>query len=240
MQHPSAIPSPIDVVPTPDQLTARVVRPGSQPLLHGYGVARDLARHYGMAELSLLTLTGELPEPRAARAFAVAMAFAAPIGIDEAPSHAAVLSRLCGTPSSRVIAVAAIALSEQARTLVEAQAPLLDWLVDRLAEPAVTPPATAISHEPEDLAQIEALREALAARDACAVPALAHPLAPWPAIFAVLHAAGLTQPWQIEAALCLARLGVAAAEAMAAEGGMRAYPMNVPPFAYLHERSTDG
>ena len=100
---------PFDVVPWPETLTARVVAPGPAPRLHGYDTERDLAPHYGLAELTLLSLTGELPAPPQARGFEVATTFVAPIAVSEAPSHAAVLARLCsgsdsavlGTPQSR-------------------------------------------------------------------------------------------------------------------------------------------
>ena len=109
------IPSPIDEMDVPEQLTARVVAPGDRPSIHGYDVQEDLSAHYGFGEVVLVALTGEAPTEAAGRAFGVALTFAAPASIAEAPTHAAALSRLCSAKPSSVSAVAAIGLAEQAR-----------------------------------------------------------------------------------------------------------------------------
>ncbi|MBX3271963.1 MAG: hypothetical protein KF729_16970 [Sandaracinaceae bacterium] len=215
------VPSPIDQMPVPEHLTARVVEPGAAPRLHGYDVQDDLARHYGLGEVVLLALTGELPDRAAGRAIDVLLVFAAPITIAEAPSHAAALARLCSAKPSSVAAVAAIGLAEQARFRLEALAPLLAWLASGRDGP---PPeetedaATARLHE-----TLRSVGAAVSARDA-ALPVGA-------AIVAGLFELGLREPWQIEAALNCARWPIAIAEAMSnTPGALGTYPIRLPEF----------
>ena len=130
-REPGKLSGPLEETPFPEQLLGRVVTPGAAPRLHGYDVERDIAVHYGQAELVLLALTGELPDSRAAVLFEVACAFLSPISVAHAPAHAAVLSRLCGTTTSATIGTAAIALGEEARAAAGALAG-----VDRAAHAA--------------------------------------------------------------------------------------------------------
>ena len=118
MKPKLALHGPLETETFPERLSARVVEPGPSPRVHGYDVEADLARYYRASDLTLLSLTGELPSPGASAAFEVACMFLAPISVAEAPVHAAVLARLCAAPSSSIAAVAAIALSQQARALV--------------------------------------------------------------------------------------------------------------------------
>jgi hypothetical protein len=192
-----------------------VVRPGPRPLMHGYDVQIDLVR-LSRAEVVLTALTGEAPSARVGAAMAIAMTFAAPISIAEAPSHAASLARRCGADHTGVIGVAATALAEQARYLVEAQ------------------PASIGGDDDEG---VRRLRSALDKHhisvdcDGCNL---------WGAILAVFRHCGLTEPWQLECAIVLSRLPVVIAEAMAApHGGLRGYPMRVPPFAYAEDQDDE-
>ena len=88
---------PIEDLSWKKKLQARVVSLDEDPNIHGYSVSEDLAPHYSFCELFLLTLTGELPEKETGKIFETALQFAAPITVAEAPTHAAILARLCGS-----------------------------------------------------------------------------------------------------------------------------------------------
>jgi hypothetical protein len=227
MAGAAQIPSVVDGLEVPDQLTARVVSPGWQPRLHGYGVQDDLACHYSFGELVLTALTGEAPQPTQGRAFEVAAAFAAAIGIGEAPCHAAMLARLCGARPSGALAVAGITLSEQARHVVSEHAALLAWLQSSDSElPSDSAPRGA-----DEAAAVERLRAALRARGVDC-PMLEASLGLSASILVVFYTAGLREPWQLESAWCMARWPVAIAEAMAATD-LKSYPMRLPAFEYV-------
>jgi len=219
---------PFDVLPWPSALTARVVTPGARPRLHGYDCEDDLARHTSMSEALLLSLTGELPTEARARAFEIAVAFLAPVAVNEAPSHAAVLARLCqGTPSA-ILGTAAIALAEEARFAVARLADAWQWL----GAPTAEVPAAIRAADDDERESVGRLRELLGAAG-LRVAALGHDVARIPAIVAALIACGLARPHQVEGAWVVARLPVAFAEAMAeTPGNLRAYPANLPPFRY--------
>ena len=92
MSTPEVWTGPLDAAEWPEKLTARVVTAGARPRLHGYDVEADLARHYSFTEMVLLSLTGNLPTAQEARAFDVALQFAAPVSVQEAPTHATMVS----------------------------------------------------------------------------------------------------------------------------------------------------
>ena len=218
--------SPVDEFPAPEQLTARVVRPGPSPCVHGYDVHDDLVRHYDFAELVYTALTGRPPARHEGRGLNVLLGFLLPIGVAEAPSHGAVIARLCGAPSSRVIAAASVALCEQARFELARHAPLLEWLDGGRKG---RPPAAALRDREGDPA-VHRLHEHLSEAGLPVVPSDV-PLSLESAIIAGLHACGLTRGGQLEAAWCLSRLPAATAEAMAvAPGAFREYPIRQPPF----------
>jgi hypothetical protein len=172
-----------------------VVTPGSEPRVHGYDVERDLARHYRFSDVTLLALVGRLPSDEQFEAFDAAMSFLAPLPITEAPTHAAVLARICGAQSSGVIGAAAVALAERREA-------------------------------------VGRLRAALVARKVL-VPSLHQPFTRESALVATLWFAGLTLPRQLEAAIVLASLPTAVAEAQMHEvASFREYPMQLPSFEY--------
>jgi citrate synthase len=221
---------PLDAAEWPQRLTARVVTPGAAPRLHGYDVEGDLARHYSFAEVVLLSLTGELPTAEVARAFEVALKFAAPAPVHEAPTHAAVLARICVASTSQMQGVAAIALAEQARVLV---AEHRAW-IEVLSGPIARVPRECLAADLDDRAAARRLRVAL--HGTIDVPALTHDLSRAAALVATLYACGLTTADRMECALVLARLPVAMAEALATPpGSHRQYPVQLPAMVYTED-----
>jgi hypothetical protein len=227
-RRPGKLSGPLEETPFPEQLLGRVVTPGAAPRLHGYDVERDIAVHYGQAELVLLALTGELPDSRALVLFEVACAFLSPISVAHAPAHAAVLSRLCGTTTSATIGTAAIALGEEARALLDDHADLLSWL----AQPSESLPERHRARDADDGAAVVRLIETLARRGV-SVPELALGPTRSAALVMVLHASGLTTRERQEAAVAMARFPVALAEAFAERvANFKAYPIDLPHFEY--------
>jgi hypothetical protein len=218
---------PLDEVSWPDKLTARVVAPGPPPAIHGYGVEEDLARHYSFAETVLLALTGNIPRAQQARAFEVALHFAAPAPIHESPTHAAVLARICAGTTSSIQGTAAIALAEQARVVVAEHHAWIESMSGAIESVALEHRAAS----EDDRASVQRLRRALGGL--IDVPALDHDVARWAAILATFYACGLKKAEQMECVLVLAKLPIAMAEALATPAGSyREYPVLLPPIAY--------
>ncbi|HET9958041.1 MAG TPA: hypothetical protein VFQ61_26270 [Polyangiaceae bacterium] len=219
---------PLELQSFPERISARVVKADAEPRVHGYSVQGDLARYYGVADLWLLCLTGELPEPALARAFSVACWFLAPVSVADASVHAAVLARLCGTPPSATIATAALSLAEQARFEVESLGDLLEFLSSRSGElPA--------HHRAQTPAQCQELEPLLAALrlNAAPFPEIGHRPTLTAALFAILFECGLKSSEQLQAALVFARLPIATAEAFAEQRcNFRQYPANLPRYEY--------
>jgi hypothetical protein len=216
----------------PDQLTARVVTPGAQPRIHGYDVESDLARHYSPSAVAFLAVTGELPSPEVAAALDTILVFASPVSVAHAPTHAAVLAQLCGAPSTSILSVAAIGLSEQIKHTLDEHEGLLQWL-QATSEPLPERFRAATVEEAEN---VERLRGALYT---CGfLPSvLSQSLSLQSAIFAALHACGLTTRRSLEMLLVWARLPVVMAEAFAESvANFKNYPTNLPRFVY--EEST--
>ena len=224
---------PIEDHDLPATIEARVVTPGPNPRLHGYGVEDDLALNYRFPELVLLALTGVPPDEGRGRAFDVALQFLAPLAITEAPTHAAVLARVCGARSSSVLAVAGIALAERARHVVAEYGELLLWLGSGDAQL----PERFHGLGDDDRACVERLQRALGRASVCDVPGLALAPSRWTAIFMTLYFAGLRRPDQWEAALVVASLAPVLAEAQShLPGSFEEYPMDLPPFVYEEDR----
>ena len=214
----------------PEVIKARVVTVGAQPRVRGYDVEGDLARHYGTADLTLLALTSELPTEPARRAFEVASLFLAPLAVNEAPTHAAVVTKLFGAKSTSVLAIAAIGLAEQARAVLDEHAALLDGLKAKRVELEPRYRATCLA-ERDSVAQ---LRKALPPE--LEVPTLAQDPTRTAALLAVLYACGLRRREQWEAAIVHARLPCVLAEAMAERAtNFGNYPINLPAFTYRSE-----
>jgi len=216
----------------PSVLTARVVTPGARPRVHGYDVEGDLALHYAHSDLLLLTLTGELPRPEVSRAFAVALAFLLPVSVAHASTHAAVLGQLCGAPFASTFGVAAIGAAEHARAFVDEHEELIAWLAAArgpLPERYRARDATAVD-------SVSRLREALAPSGLAPFGFAEAPTRD-AALIMVLFACGLQSRERLEAAVALARLPSAVAEAHAERPtNFRNYPINLPRYVYEGSR----
>src|SRR5690242_2069737 len=153
---------PIEDRDVPSELQANVITTGSDPRLHGFSIEGDLAIHYGFPELVQIALTGEPPDATKGRAFDIALQFLAPLAILEAPTHAAVLTRLFGARTSSIVAVACIALAERARFVIEQHGDFLAWL----DAPSDEIPARYRSESEDDAECLERLRLALASAGA--------------------------------------------------------------------------
>jgi hypothetical protein len=229
-------PSPMDDYEAPEELTARVVSPEPCPRLHGFDVQGDLVRNYDFAEVVFTALVGRTPERHEGRGLNVLMGFLLPICVAEAPSHGAVIARLCGAQSQRVVATAAVALCEQARFELDRHAPLLEWLEQGCQGP---PPASCAGADRQEQDAVERLHDCLQAAG-MSVPAQDSSLSLPAAIIVGLFACGLTLTWQLEAIWCLARLPAVASEAMAVSpGAFSQYPIRQPTFVLDPRRDDD-
>ena len=222
--------SPLDLARDARFLTASVVDPGPPPRIMGYDVEADLCRHYGHADLLLLLATGQLPEPGAARASEVALAFLAPANVGEAPGHAAILSRVCSVPYRSTLAIGALALAEEAAFTLAEHASWLAWLSANESERG-NPPGSYLAATDEDRVSVARLRAALDAIP-FPVPALAVEPTRTAAILAVLSACGLHAD-AMAMIWVIARLPAVAAEAAATRLlGLGEYPINLPELDY--------
>ena len=219
---------PIEDHTFPTEIEARVITPGANPHLHGFSVEGDLARYYRFPELVQVALTGAAPDEARGRAFDIALQFVAPVAIAEAPTHAAVLARLCGARTSSIVAVACIALAERARHVIAEHGELFAWLETEGAEL----PDHYRSGNAEDADCLDRLRTALASAGV-EVPGLVQGLKRWTALFMTLSFAGLRRPEQLETVLVMASLAPTLAEAMShAPKAFAQYPMDLPVFIY--------
>jgi hypothetical protein len=154
------------------------------------------------------------------------MVFLGPLSVAHAPTHAAVLSRLCGSQTSGTIGVASIGLAEQARVLVAEHRELCVWLAHPERE---LPQRYRAGVEDPSVAR---LARALAGLEVV-VPVLLHQPTRDAALIATLWAVGLKRAAQLEAALVLARLPGTVAEAFAERATNFAhYPVNLPRVEY--------
>lgn len=219
---------PIEDHAFPTEIEARVITPGPDPRLHGFSVEGDLALCYRFPELVQVALTGAPPDEANGRAFDIALQFLAPLSVAEAPTHAAVLARLCGARTSSIVAVACIALAERARHVLAEHGDLLAWLEAADGEL----PAHYRSSSAEDHACLDRLRTALASAGVV-VPGLNRNPTRLAALFMTLHFAGLRRPEQFETVLVMASLAPTVAEAISqTPTAFAQYPIDLPGFLY--------
>jgi hypothetical protein len=210
------------------KLQSRVVTPEASPRIHGYDVENDLAEHYGFADSLMLAALGDLPNDPERRAIEIALHFLAPMSVAHAPSHAGMLTRLCGATQSASFAAGAYLLAEDARVLVEAHTDLIAYLADddkKILERFAAKNAA-------DRASVARLRKAIA-KTGVVVPALDHDLSRDAALLSVLVACGARAAGQLELFVMLGRFACVAAEALATTPTQfRNYPISLPPFRF--------
>lgn len=213
----------------PDRLRASAVAPGPPPRLYGYDIERDLARHYGLAEVMLLALTGTAPDEATGKAFEIALIFASACPINEAPTHGAALSRVMGAPVANALQAGCVIGCEAAHKTVADHQELLAWLAGDRVEPL---PDGARATTPRDTEGAEALRRALATAATSAAPPEGASRAA--AIICVLWACGLRSDDALVAALSWAKVVSIAAEAVAnRRGELTNLPNRLPDFRYV-------
>ena len=106
---------PIEDTQWPSRLAARTANAES---LRGYDIDTDLALLYSPSEVFFLASTGKLPAPEDLHRLNEALVLIGHTWIAEAPVHAAVVARLCGAPTSGILATGVLGLAEQAAQLV--------------------------------------------------------------------------------------------------------------------------
>jgi hypothetical protein len=191
--------------------------------VHGYDVETDLARHYRFSDIVYLSLVGELPTENQSRAFEIALSFLLPVSVAEGPGHATALAGFAGASPSGVISVAAVTLADYCSDVIEASASLCE-------ERDIPEELKAASKEERESVE----RLAALIRGYVDVPLLARNPGRLVAILAVLRSCGLTTPLQLSAAVTIARLPAAIAEAAPRSPAdiVQKYPLTTPPFIY--------
>ncbi len=222
---------PFDDHTWPEKLTARVVTPGAQPRLHGYDIEGDLALHYPWHATLFLSIVGELPDDATSRVFDVTMQFASVISVAEAPSHAAVLARICDASTAGMSSVAMLGLGEQARFLVGEYRPWLEWL----RSPADEIPDIARADTDHGQTAIDRLRKAILPTG-LAVTGLEREINRTAGVLACFFRCGLVNDDHLEVAIALARFPLVMAEALATpSGSFKDYPVRLPQIRYEEE-----
>jgi predicted small lipoprotein YifL len=214
---------PIESHPWPTELEAFAVDTSAAARLHGYDVESDLARHYRFSDVVYLGLVGELPDEARSRAFEIALTFLVPMSVAEGPIHAAALAGFFGSTPTGVLTAASATLSDYAADAIEASGAAMNGVA--------LPEAFQATSEMEraSIGRLRALLEGL-----IEVELLAGNPRRDVAILAVLRACGLKTPLQLAAAVTLARLPAAVAEAAPRSSGsfVQKYPLTTPPFVY--------
>lgn len=230
-----AWPGILDRVAFPTQLTAHVVAPTPDPRVHGYAVQADLGRHADFLDVAWLALTGEVPTAGERAALSLALVWLAPMAVNEAPTHAAVLAKVAGAPEEVVPAIAAVAVGQHTAAELAALAPLFAWLDGGLE----APPAAWVEPAPTT-GQAEAWA-ALAGQSAHWFGA-DHALPAGPVLrrvagaYALLHRLGVRDTARLQALSLWARLPTILAEAAcAASGAVMTYPAHLPAYQYVED-----
>lgn len=218
----------LDDTAWPETLLAKAVEPGSDDdRLHGYAVLGDLAHHFEFSEVLYLAITGEFPDPSAATRFRVALIALAPMAVHEAPTHIALLSRICGGAISSALGAGLVATADQARFKIAAQTDFIAWL----GNPKSSPPKTACGTTADDATWVRTLRSVVP--DAALVRS---ELSRDAACIALLFEAGIRTPEQLETAFVASRFCGLAAEALrAGPADLSSYPVKLPPFHYIED-----
>jgi hypothetical protein len=222
-------PSAFDDMTWPEHLLARAIEPDPvDDRLHGYAVLGDLARHRSFSDLLFLAVVGELPDPRSAALFALSLCTFATPSVAEAPTHAAVLTRLAGAPVSSALGAGLVAAADQARHLLVQHASLLVWLE--------TPTETVPASGTQDPAWMETLITAVKKIDPDANH-LQLDMSRDAGRIALMYMAGIRAADQMVAVMVAARVCGIAAEALATgPQHLGQYPVTLPPFRYVETK----
>lgn len=200
--------------------------------LHGFDIPEDLARHYGIAEIQLLALTGEPPTEAEGRAFELCLTFLADVSILDASVHAGRVARhvhsiLGNTPGTT--ATLGVGLAEQARFQLEQYEPWLAWLD---AEDRGEPPE--LTTGDDDL--VQQFTHLLPDEYGEWLESLGASMNLFGAILSVLHRLGVGKVHQLTTVLVMARLPIALAEAFSVgDPRLWSYPLNLPRWKYVGE-----
>ena len=220
---------PLEEFTQQETLTGYVAHPTSDDfLIHGERVLDQMSQGNSYSALVLLTLTGSAATPMQLTRFERALQLCAVMDIAEGPCHAARLARVQKANGHGVASVACVHLAHRARNIMDHTTALQAWMRDPSLELRADRPRRleqdpgqvcverALKGYPDELLSL--LRERDPSLDEC--------------IVALLHVSGLTERWQKEAALTMAGLPLAMAEAFFAPSRLRDYPVNAPPFVY--------
>jgi hypothetical protein len=217
---------PLEVGSWPETLQARVVTPEAEPKVHGYDAESDLALYYSWIDLSFLALTGELPSASVSAALNVVAIFLSPVSTAHASTHATVLSRLCGATTSETVGVAAIAMGERSRRILEEHEAWIQWCANRTGPF----PEQFRGRCEADVKSVDRLRRALESTG-IEVPGLELSPTRTAALILVLYFCGIRRRQQLEAVFSLFALPCAVAEAFGEKvGNFGNYPINLPTF----------
>lgn len=220
---------PLEEFTQQETLTGYVAHPTSEEFfIHGERVLDQMSQGSSYSALVLLTLTGKPAEPAQLTRFERALQLCAVMDIAEGPCHAARLARVQKAHGHGVASVACVHLAHRARHIMDHTTALQAWMrnpamalrADRPRrleqDPGDAYVERALRGYPDEM--LAMLREHDPSLDEC--------------IVALLHVSGLTERWQKEAALTMAGLPLAMAEAFFAPSRLRDYPVNVPAFVY--------
>lgn len=205
----------------PTKLWSRAVTAEEDRCLFGYSI-RELATEGCVAGVLYLSLTGDLPTRCQLRAFEIGFLVISAVSIESGPVHAASLARLCGADPSAIQGIAALALAEQAASLLEEAYSSIEASLPQRRDVAATELGERVRAKLGD--------------DAGQFVAWQLPVSDFALGVHLLVESGISKEL-LPRALVLARLPVASAEAFAhrANGFFKEYPFSLPAVEYDHE-----
>ena len=200
----------LDDKPWPKKLVARALLRETSGAVRVFGYAApEVVSLLGMDGLWYLALRGELPTKQELALFSCALGIAANVSAADGAVHAAMIARLCGAGSARLLSTAAIGASECAQLMAT---------TDRL----------------EDAGDDFVARRTDAVAAFPTVPGLAECKHRMALVARLLDAAGVGAKEQVTIAVSVAILPLVMAEALAGKpNAFDEYPMNLPPIDYV-------
>lgn len=222
--------SPLDFFPCVETLDGYVSDLSQGFKIHGEDMMRRMSQGASFSQMVLLTLTGELPSPMQVTRYERALQLAAMMDVGEAPCHAARLARVQRARPHSVASVACISLANRAQSMITHTEAMMAWVEDPSVGLDPARPHRLVGEQ--SVSATAALR---GFRDELLCVLQEHEPSLDECIIALLHLSGLTQAWQKEAALTMAGIPMAMAEAFFAPARLSQYPVHVPRFEYHHE-----